>query len=255
MLALIAGAGALPPVLAPRAGLVAALKGNDTRITPDLTFRLEHLGTLLADLQTRGVTEVCFAGAVTRPEIDPTRIDAATRPLAPRLGEALANGDDSALRIILDMFEEAGFTIRAAHDIAPDLLPPAGVLTRAEPDAGARAMADRAARVLQITGPADIGQGCVARAGQIIAMEAALGTDWMLASLKGTGEGGLFYKAPKPGQDRRVDLPTIGPDTVAGAKAAGLDGIAIEADGVIMLDRAQTIAAADAAGLFLWVRP
>ena len=65
----------------------------------------------------------------------------------------------------------------------------------------------------------------------------------------------MLFKGPKPGQDRRIDLPAIGPATVAGAAAAGLAGIAVEAGGVMILDRAETIAAADAAGLFLWVRP
>lgn len=87
-------------------------------------------------------------------------------------------------------------------------------------------------------------------------MEAALGTDWMLASLKARtdGPGGLFFKAPKPGQDNRVDLPTIGPDTVAAIVEAGLHGIVIEAGGVMVLDLDRTIAEADAARRFLWVR-
>ena len=68
------------------------------------------------------------------------------------------------------------------------------------------------------------------------------------------GARGVFYKAPKPGQDRRIDLPALGPDSVAQAAAAGLAGIAWEADGVILLDRDAMVAAADAAGLFLWAR-
>jgi UDP-2,3-diacylglucosamine hydrolase len=65
---------------------------------------------------------------------------------------------------------------------------------------------------------------------------------------------GLVYKAPKPGQDRRVDLPALGPQTVARAAAAGLGGIAWEAGGVILIDRAAMVDAAQAAGLFLWAR-
>ena len=108
-------------------------------------------------------------------------------------------------------------------------------------------------------GPADIGQGCVVVAGQALAIEALGGTDWMLDSLAGNRRpagpsGGILYKAPKPGQDRRADLPVIGPQTMAGVKAAGLSGIVIEEGGVIVLDQAATIGAADAAGLFLWVR-
>jgi hypothetical protein len=140
-------------------------------------------------------------------------------------------------------------------------------------------------------GAADIGQALVVAQGQVIAVEAQPGTDWMLASLLAReGEraptgglfddpfgvaadmfggpavtrprgrdpalppGGLLYKAPKPAQDLRADLPAIGPETVRGAAAAELEGIVIEAGGVMVLDRAATVAAADAAGLFLWVR-
>jgi hypothetical protein len=76
------------------------------------------------------------------------------------------------------------------------------------------------------------------------------------ASLRPNPKGarGVLYKAPKPGQDRRIDLPAIGPDTIRNAAAAGLAGIAIAAEGVLILDYAATVAAADAAGLFLWAR-
>jgi DUF1009 family protein len=65
------------------------------------------------------------------------------------------------------------------------------------------------------------------------------------------GAGGVLVKLVKPGQDRRADLPTIGPRTVAGAAAAGLRGIAVEAGGTLIADRVEAIAAADRAGLFL----
>jgi DUF1009 family protein len=256
MLALIAGQGALPEVLAPHAGLVAALQGNRPALQPDLTFRLEHLGSFIASLQDKGITEVCFAGAVQRPDIDPDQIDNATRPLAKRLQTALTEGDDAALRSVLDIFEDAGLLIKAAHQVAPGLLPNAGVLTHTQPNDTAQTNVKRAAKALELIGPADIGQGCVVAKGQIIAVEAALGTAWMLQSLQQRTDppGGLFYKAPKPDQDRRVDLPTIGPDTVTQAATAGLDGIVIEAGGVMVLDLKATIAAADARKLFLWVK-
>ena len=256
MLALIAGQGALPGVIAPKAGLIAALEGTPTTVEPDLTFRIETLGTLLATLKDKGVTEVCFAGGVTRPRIDGTKLDAATRPLAERLVSTANKGDDSALRIILDIFQDQGFAIRAAHDIAPDLLPPEGVLTREQPDAVARTNATRAAEAMTALGPADIGQGCVTSFGQVIAVEAKFGTDWMLQSLENRpdGPGGLLYKAPKPGQDRRIDLPTIGPDTITAITRANLHGIVIEADGVMVLDLEKTIAEADRRQRFLWIR-
>ena len=260
MLALIAGQGRLPAVLASsldQAPLVASLEGFIPDGLPvDLTFRIEHLGSFLAELKTKGATEVCFAGAVRRPPLDPSAIDAATMPLVPRIMQALHLGDDAALRVVLDIFEEAGITIRAAHDVLPKLLPDAGLLTTAPLSPTAEKDAARAAEIVAALGAADIGQACVVKAGQALALEGSFGTDWMLDSLvrRADGDGGLLFKAPKPGQDRRIDLPTIGLETVRAAAAAKLDGIVIEAGGVMVLDRDDTVKSADDRGLFIWVR-
>ncbi|MEM7730731.1 MAG: UDP-2,3-diacylglucosamine diphosphatase LpxI [Pseudomonadota bacterium] len=235
---------------------MAALHGFEPAVAVDETFRIEHLGSFLNALKYRGVTEVCFAGAVRRPPIDPAEIDAATAPLVQRIAAVMRTGDDMLLRTVLDIFEQAGFRVRGAHDVAPDLLPGEGVLTAERPDPLARANAERAVKIMDIVGPADVGQACVVSNLQVIALEANLGTDWMLQSLKARtdGYGGLLYKAPKPGQDRRVDLPTIGPDTVIAAAEANLHGIVIEAGGVMVLDLEKTLAEAKARQRFLWVR-
>ena len=263
MLALIAGSGALPAVLAASIeargarALVAALEGHPPDgLVPDRGFRLETLGTLVADLRDQGVTEVCFAGAIRRPPVDPGQIDAATMPLVPRLMAALQKGDDGALREVLAIFEEAGLTVRAASDLAPELLPEAGVLSSTAPTAAHEQDAARAADVLATLGPLDIGQSIVVHRGQVLAVEGSFGTDWMLASLaeRPDGQGGVFYKAAKPGQDRRVDLPLIGASTLQAVHAAGLDGVIIEAGGVMVLELDAVSRLADALGLFLQVR-
>ncbi len=266
MLALVAGLGDLPAAVyaavAERGDplYLVEFEGRGSTVPQEVPrdlFRLENLGSLLQRLTDAGVTEVCFAGAVTRPEIDPTKIDVATAPLIQRIAGALAKSDDAALREFLAMFEEAGLTIRAAHNVAPDLLPVPGILTETQPGDGTEADATRGTAVVGAMGAADVGQACVIHRRQALAVEALLGTDWMLDSLAAAPQeltGGILYKAPKPDQDRRVDLPTIGPDTVARAAKAGLRGIVIPEGGVMVLDRDATVRAADKAGLFLWVR-
>jgi DUF1009 family protein len=293
VLALIAGQGALPGLVlrARPDALICELDGYPAGLGAARRFRVERLGSFMADLRAAGVSEVCLAGRVGRPRLEPALVDAATMPLVPRMMAALQLGDDAALRTVIGFFEEAGFAVRAAHEIVPDVLPPEGVLTRAAPGAAAERDVARATAVHAAMGAADIGQALVVAEGQVLAVEAQPGTDWMLASLLArAGErlpsggvlddpfgvaadilggpavasrprrdpalppGGLLYKAPKPGQDLRADLPAIGPETVRGAAAAGLEGIVIAAGGVMVLDRAAAVAAADAAGLFLWVR-
>lgn len=267
--ALIAGSGALPGLLAAalagagRPPLVARLEGTPV---PEgegaVRFRLERLVPFMDSLSDAGVTEVVFAGAATRPRIDPEAFDARTAQLVPRLLAAMGQGDDGALRGLVALFEEWGFAVLGADQVAPDLVPGPGVLTGA-PGAADEADAARAAAIVAGLGALDLGQGAVVAQGLCLAVETLPGTDAMLAfaALHGPalrpntkGARGVLYKAPKPGQDRRIDLPAIGPETVAGAARAGLAGIAWEAGGVLLLDRDATVAAAAAAGLFLWSR-
>ena len=192
-------------------------------------------------LHDRGVGAVVFAGAVRRPRLDPALFDPATAQLVPRLVAAMQGGDDAALREVIAIFEDAGLAVLGAEALAPGLVPGAGVLTAARPSAADAVDVARAAGIVAALGAADVGQGAVVAQGLCLAVEALPGTDAMLdwvATVAGglrpdpEGARGVLYKAPKPGQDRRVDLPALGPDTVRRAAEAGLAGIALEAGGV-----------------------
>ncbi|HLQ18114.1 MAG TPA: LpxI family protein, partial [Tabrizicola sp.] len=130
--AIIAGQGRLPAALAASMSeppLVAALDGfTPDSLTLDLTFRVERLVPFLRALERDGVGQVIFAGAVTRPRLDPALLDEATAGLLPRLMAAMQQGDDATLRVVIELFEEFGFTVAGVEDVAPALLPGAGVL-------------------------------------------------------------------------------------------------------------------------------
>lgn len=294
-LALICGQGRLPRIVADAQNqrpLVCVLSGFEPDgLSADLTFQLETLGTLLDTLGTRGVTQVCLCGAIRRPPIDPARLDAKTVPLVPRLQTALTSGDDGALRIVMDLFHEAGLGVIAVDDLVPDLIPSQGVLTLRTYAPQNTVEARLGERTVAAMGVRDAGQACVVRGDTVLAREDAAGTDAMLTRLARdrinasgdfltspistasdmfggllgdatdwlTGgaaatEGGILFKAPKPGQDRRADLPVIGAGTPDAVAAAGLAGIVVEAGGVMILDRARTVSRCDQLGLFLWVR-
>lgn len=263
--ALIAGQGALPALLAAAAPglLICELDGFPSAVpgAEPVRFRIERLVPFLDGLVERGVTRVCFAGAMRRPRLEAEMFDARTAQIVPRLIGAMQAGDDATLRAVIELFEEWDLEVIGADAIAPDLVPGEGVLCGAPTEADALDAA-RAAEIVAALGAVDVGQGAVVAQGLCLAVEALPGTDAMLdfvalhAGLRPNPAGakGVFYKAPKPGQDRRIDLPALGPQTVARAAAAGLAGIAFEAGGVLLLDRAATVAAAEAAGLFLWGR-
>lgn len=255
MLALVAGTGDLPAaiVAARPDALVCALAGFAPNVPASVTFRIEHLGSFLAHLKGQGVTQVCFAGAVRRPDIDPSAIDAATLPLVSVIQTAIVKGDDGALRAILGVFEDQGFEIIAAHDIVPHLLPVAGVPTKQRPDATMMAEAVLGERVLIKLGKRDLGQACIVQDGNLLAQEGPDGTDAMIATVH--AKGGVLVKGPKPTQDRRADLPVIGVQTAQAVIDAGLDGIVIEAGGVMVLNLTQVINLLDKNKKTLWVRP
>ncbi len=261
-IALIAGEGRLAPAIASALDdpLVYALDGLSPAVAAK-PFRLERLVPFLDELLDQGATEVVFAGAIRRPRIEPELFDARTMAIVPRIVMGMQSGDDAALRAVIEVFEESGLKVLSVDEILPDLVPGEGVLA-GEPGPRDHKDAARAAEIVRGLGPLDVGQGAVVAQGLCLAIEALPGTQAMLefvglhAGLKPDPKGakGVLYKAPKPGQDRRIDLPTIGPDTVAQVAAAGLGGIVWEAGGVILLERETAIAAAQDAGLFLWAR-
>lgn len=259
-LALIAGRGDLPALVAAEAEQPPLVCGYDgttlTHLTPDLTFRLETLGSLLLELGKRGVTQVCFVGGLDRPALDPAKLDAETAPLVPLFMEALHHGDDGALRVVIEIFERTGFEVVGAHEIAPDLLAQGGVYGTAWPDAQMRTDAAVASAHILALSPQDKGQACVVAQGQVIAMEDAAGTDALIASVKNHADAAqaILFKGPKAGQSRKIDLPTVGPQTLQSVHAAGLRGVVVDAGDVLVLHAARCAALADELGLVFWAR-
>lgn len=259
-LALIAGRGDLPALVAAAAQTPPLVCGYEgialSGVTADLTFRLETLGTLLLELGNRGVTEVCFAGGLDRPALDPSKLDAETAPLVPMFMQALQAGDDGALRVVIELFEKTGFTVRAAHEVAPDLIARGGVYSEQWPDAQMREDADIAADHILDVSPRDIGQACVVAQGEVIGMEDARGTDALLRGLPASAAArrGILFKGPKHNQTRLVDLPTVGPETMVAAHAAGLAGVVVDAGDVLVLHPARCTALANEHGLVFWAR-
>lgn len=259
-LAILAGYGALPQMLAmghPEA-LFVSFEGVDVAVPLPRHFAASFngFGTLFETLHSENITTVTFAGAMSRPALNPAAFDAQTMALAPRLMGAMAGGDDGLLREIIAVFEEQGFEVLGAHQALPDVLANAGLIAGNMPDTKTTTDAKRGMDILAALSDMDVGQGAVVANGLCLGVETLQGTDAMLNFVASTPEqlrpeGGVFVKAAKTGQDLRVDMPAIGPDTVASVAAANLDGIVVAAGRVMILERAKTVQAVEAAGLFL----
>lgn len=271
-LGILAGGGELPlrvaraAMAAGRPVFAAVIDGwadpAAWRDIPHLCVRIGAMGRILEAFRRHGVRQLVLAGAAKRPSVlhAAQGLDAVGLRLLAKVGRAIFLGDDGFLRGVDRVLASEGFEVIAPHAILAELLPPAGLVTQGVvPDALARADIARGIAVCQALGGVDVGQAVVVQQGLVLGVEAIEGTDALLArcgALRREGPGGVLVKLPKPGQDRRLDLPGIGPATVAGAAAAGLRGIVMEAGGAILLDREAALASAAAAGIFLLsIRP
>jgi DUF1009 family protein len=268
-LGLIAGGGQLPVEIAEhcrRSGrplFVVRLKGfagPELRGFEGEDVGLAELGRCIRLMKAAGCEAVCLAGQVSRPDFKSLAPDLRGLAVLPQAIAAARKGDDALLRVLVREFEKEGFVVEGADAAAADLTLSAGPLGRHAPAAAHMADVVRALQVARAIGELDIGQGAVVADGLVLAVEAQEGTDAMLArvaalppALRGAPEArrGVLAKAPKPIQETRVDLPTIGEATVRGAAAAGLAGVAGEAGRLLVVDRARTVALADELGLFI----
>lgn len=262
-LAILAGGGPLPAMLARavrgsgRDVFVVAFTGHTDPVStegfPHLWSRFGAAGSVIRRLHEEGVGEIVFVGPVRRPSFGDLMPDWWTTQFLARIG-VRALGDDGLLRAIAGALEAEGFRVRGLHELLDGLLTSPGPVGRCFPDEQAERDIARGVAVARGLGALDVGQGAVVQQGLVLAVEAVEGTDAMLSrcrDLARPGPGGVLVKTSKPQQDNRLDLPTIGETTVVNAAAAGLRGIAVEAGGSLIVDRAGVAAAADRLGLFV----
>jgi DUF1009 family protein len=269
-LGVIAGGGELPVVLAEHCAAegrpyfvarVAPYASAELERHPGAAHGLGAMGARMTALRDAGCDAIVLLGQVPRPDLRALELDDGGRAMLPALLAAAPNGDDALLRALLAEHERAGFRVLAVEDAMAGLLAPAGAWGAVAPSLDAEADLRLGARVAAAIGAFDVGQGVVVCGGLVLAVEAQEGTDAMLRrvaelpqALRGSAERrrGVLVKRPKPIQERRIDLPTIGVRTIEAAAAAGLAGVAVEAGGALAVRRADLVAAADRAGLFVY---
>jgi DUF1009 family protein len=227
---------------------------------PHHWIALGQFGRFIRLARSEGCRDLVWIGSLVRPAITQIRFDVTTLRLLPRLIGAFRGGDNHLLSSLGRIFEEHGFRLLGAHEVAQDLLLPAGVMTLVQPSDRDRADIVRALAIIDATGAFDIGQAAVVANQHCLAIEGAEGTDQLLeriALMRTSGRVqlapgvGVLVKAPKPGQDHRFDLPTIGPQTVEGVARAGLAGIAVTAGSTIVAEVERMTALADRSGIFV----
>lgn len=269
-LAMICGGGSLPLAVADLVAasgrrvvlfpLRGAAEGSAVERYPHHWVYVGQIGRFMRLARAEGCQDVVFIGAMVRPSLWQLHLDLVGLSVLPRALKAFRGGDNHLLSGMGNILESEGFRLRGAHEVAPQILVPKGVLGRTQPLERDRTDIALGLDYLRAAGPFDVGQAVVVANRHVLAVEAAEGTDEMLARIsemrvKGRirtpEKTGVLVKAPKPHQDRRFDLPSIGPQTVARVAQAKLGGIAVIAGESIVAEPDKFIAAADRDGIFV----
>ncbi|TGQ72674.1 MAG: LpxI family protein [Mesorhizobium sp.] len=268
---IIAGGGSLPVEVAAGSAeqgyppFIILMEGeadqlSELRRYEHQTLALEEIGSLIPLLKRNRITHLVLAGEIKRrPRLTHLRPSFSLLAVIPVAVMALARGDDGLLKVVTRAFEARGIKVVGAHQIVPNLAAAEGVLTKAAPQKSDWRDIEAGLAAAKAIGALDIGQAAIAVGGRTIALEGIEGTAGLLDRarlLRGHGRiagktRGVLVKCTKPGQELRADLPSIGPQTVEAANAAGLAGIAVEAGRSLILQGPETLSRADALGLFI----
>lgn len=257
-LAVVAGGGALPRLVAQTASAAGArifvvhLAGDSDGFNdfPCITARPEQLGRIFRILRAHDIHDLVLIGRMQRPRLLDLRPDWTTIKLFGRIAYELCfGGDDALLKSVRRMLEGQGFTLHAAQDFVEDLTAPAGAFSKRNPDIASLDDIHVGLTAARDLGRADTGQAVIVCKGKVVAREGPDGTNAMI--LRNPAPGGVLVKAAKPQQDMALDLPSVGPDTVRLCAEAGYAGIAIEARAALTIERDEMIALANQHGLFL----
>lgn len=269
-LALICGGGSLPLAVADFVSsrgrkvvlfaIRGAAEGTWVERFPHHWIYIGQIGKFLRLARAAGCQDMVFIGAMVRPSIWQVHPDPKGLTFLFKVLAAMRGGDNHLLSSMGKIFEQEGFRLLGAHDVAPEILMPEGTLGSAQASERDRADIALGLAFLRATGPFDVGQAVVVAGRHVLAVEAAEGTDQLLArvaEMRANGRvrtaigTGVLVKAPKQGQDLRYDMPSIGPLTIEGVVRAGLAGIAVAAGSTIVAEPVELIAAADRAKIFV----
>lgn len=262
-LGIIAGGGSLPAYLlsiCKDKGIEAFIVGFDGQTDAALMDGQTHqwaefgaVGKIISFFKSNGVTDLVMIGGVKRPPLTQIKPDLKAVKILSRIG-LRALGDNDLLSVLKEELENEGFTLHGIQGFCDRLLVQEGALGRFQPEADDWIDIELGLKVSQEIGTLDIGQSVIVQNGMIVGVEAVEGTDALIdrcSALQQNGRGGILIKTRKPQQDKALDMPTIGVQTIVNAHKAGLAGIVLHADNVIVADIKTVAKYADKYKLFV----
>jgi hypothetical protein len=223
--------------------------------TLNIKLNIASVGKAIKFLKNNDVKDIIFAGGLSRPKLKELRPDATGIRLLSKITKAKFNGDNQLLSTIVNFFEGEGFNALGADEVLQDLVTPQGILGTVKPSKAQMCDVEMGIKIAQSIGNLDIGQSIIVQDNTVIGVEAIEGTDNLMIRCKNlqfNNKGGILVKVKKPNQDRRIDLPTIGINTIITAFDNNLSGIVIESGNSIILDKQTLVETANDNNIFIF---
>ena len=234
-------------------GLESFATDEQLKDSPHSFAKIGEAGKILKAFKNNGVKNVVLAGGIKRPSLKELIPDWEGMKFIAKLAMK-STSDDGMFRAVIGEIEAHGFKVVSIEEVVPSMMFSEGIYGKTKPSQDDMNDINRGITVAKALGAVDVGQAVVVQEGMVLAVEAIEGTDMMLsraATVKKEGKAPVMVKVLKPGQDLRTDLPAIGLLTIEQLKKYGIKGIAVEAGGILLIEREAVIKQADEAGIFI----
>jgi len=234
-------------------GLEPFASEEQLKDAPHCFAKIGEAGKMIKAFKSKNIKDVVLAGGIKRPSFKELIPDWEGMKILAKLAIKKLS-DDNLFRAVIKEIENLGFRILGIDEVVPEMMFYEGVYGKIKPTKEDMDDIERGFVVAKALGAVDVGQAVVVQEGMVLAVEAIEGTDMMLsraASVKKEGKAPVMVKVLKPKQDMRVDLPAIGLLTIEQLKKYGIKGIAVEAGGVLLIEREEVIKFANESGIFI----
>ncbi len=220
---------------------------------PDIFLSFGKIGNFFSLFKKNNVSHVVLIGAIKKPSLFQIIPNLITLKYILKILLVYRKGDNQLLSKILSIIEKEGYKVIGANSLLSKFLAPYGLLTNNLNHKYTKVMYKKLINRAKLFGKLDQGQSLVFYKEEVIAKEDHNGTDSMILNVSKLRLNGLvLVKASKPNQDTRVDLPTIGENTIINAKNAGIIGIVIETNKTFIANYKKTIELANKADIFIY---
>ncbi|WP_032138973.1 LpxI family protein [Rickettsia tamurae] len=263
-LGIIAGRGSLPYLIADnytkQGGncYIAAIKDEaDIDQIKDFEYKILKIGMVgeaIKYFKEHEVKNIIFIGGVNRPNFKNLAVDKIGGLLLFKIVGQKIRGDDSLLKTVADFFESYGFKVISSNEIYKNQQGNSNIITDTNPTSSDKNDIELGIKLLNHLSSFDIAQSVIVESSYILGIEAAEGTDNLIArcaDLRKNPYGGVLVKIPKLDQDNRLDMPTIGPNTIKNLAKYNYKGVAIQKNNVIIVEEELTIKLANEHKIFI----